>query len=180
MWRSKEILSQNIAQSTSFIAKCDIQACCLLTISHTAAIRSHISVPVSYHTKQTDNKNLPLILIIMSWSNNMETFCLLRSCMLYYVPLAPRTSRFTVVSHHPNVFPPSIRVCLCQTLWWYFLQFFTNGFQIPRYGDYGWDLEWINFSWLWLNFQGHRRSLCFKINFVYAILPVVLCWWLSN
>ena len=48
------------------------------------------------------------------------------------------------------------------------------------HGDHGLDLELMNFSWLWLNFQGHRRS-CFKINFVYAIFPVVLCGsWLSN
>ena len=38
------------------------------------------------------------------------------------------------------------------------------------------DLELVNFSWPWLNFQGHTESLCFKSNFVYAIFPVVLCW----
>ena len=38
----------------------------------------------------------------------------------------------------------------------YFLQFFANGFHILRYGDDGQDLEVINFSWLCLNFQGHR------------------------
>ena len=30
-----------------------------------------------------------------------------------------------------------------------------------------------------LNFEGHRGSLCFKIN-VYTIFSIVLCWWLSN
>ena len=37
----------------------------------------------------------------------------------------------------------------------------------------GQDLELINFSWLWLNFEGHRGLLGFKINIVYAILPSV-------
>ena len=46
---------------------------------------------------------------------------------------------------------------------WYFLQFFANGVQIFIYGDHGKYLELINFSWLWLNFQSHRGSLCFKI-----------------
>ena len=44
---------------------------------------------------------------------------------------------------------------------WYFLHFFTRGFHILRYGDHGKDLELINLSWPWLNFQGHSRSLCF-------------------
>ena len=57
----------------------------------------------------------------------------------------------------------------------YFLQSFTNGFQILRYGNHEQDLELINFSGLGLNFQGHMRS-CFKINLVYTIFPVVLCW----
>ena len=57
-----------------------------------------------------------------------------------------------------------IRVHMCQTLFtWYFLQFFTNCFQILRYGDQGEDLELINFSWPCLNRQGHRGSLCFKL-----------------
>ena len=71
--------------------------------------------------------------------------------------------------------------CLCQTLFtWYFLPFFTDNFQILGYGYHGQDLELVNFLWPWLYFQGHRASLCFKINFVYAVFPVVLCWWLSN
>ena len=51
----------------------------------------------------------------------------------------------------------------------YFLQFFANGFQTLIYGDHGQDLECLNFSWLWLNFQGDKVSLCFNINFVYTI-----------
>ena len=85
------------------------------------------------------------------------------------------TSRFTVVSRRPNV---SQRPCLCQTLFMqYFPQFFTNSFQILRYGDLGQDLHLMNnFSWRWHSFQGHRGSLCFKINFVYMKFPVLLCW----
>ena len=45
----------------------------------------------------------------------------------------------------------------------YFLQFFTNGLQILRYGDHGQDLELINFPWLWLNFQGHRGYYVSKL-----------------
>ena len=56
----------------------------------------------------------------------------------------------------------------------YFLQVFTNNFQILRYGDYVQDLELINLSWLGLNFHGHRGSLCFKINFVYIIFQPLL------
>ena len=85
-------------------------------------------------------------------------------------------SRFTVVSRHPNVFLRS-HLHLCQTLFMqYFLQFSANCFQILRYDDHGKDLELINFSWPWCNFQGHRESLCFKIKFVFVIFPVVLCW----
>ena len=95
----------------------------------------------------------------------------------------------------------------------YFLQFFTNGFQILRYGDYGQNLELVNFLWLLLNFKGHQGSfilphqgrnssqpltvipyatcidgwdkwgwgsLCFLINFVYAIFPTVFHQWLST
>ena len=56
------------------------------------------------------------------------------------------------------------------------LQFFINSFQHHRYGD----LNLVNFSWLWLNFQGHRGLLCFKINFVYEIFPTAFHQWLSN
>ena len=71
-----------------------------------------------------------------------------------------RTSRFTVVSCHPNV-------CrhLCQILFtWYFLQFFTNRFQILRC-DHGQDLELIDFSWFWLNFQGTGGHYVSKLTF---------------
>ena len=63
------------------------------------------------------------------------------------------TSRFTVVSCHPNVCShpsASIHVCirprLCQTLFTrYFLQSFANDFQIFRYRDHVQDLELNNF-----------------------------------
>ena len=75
---------------------------------------------------------------------------------------------------------PRPRPCLhlYQTLFTqYFLQYITNGFQILRYCDHRQDLELNNFLSPLLNFQG-QKGLCFKINFVYVIFPVVLCWWL--
>ena len=96
------------------------------------------------------------------------------------------TSRFTVVSCHPNVcrcpsirLHPSVPDLFMQYFLRYFLQFFANGFQNLRYGNHGQDLELVNFLWPWLNFQGHR-SLCFKIHFVYTMFPVVLCSWVSH
>ena len=62
----------------------------------------------------------------------------------------------------------------------YFLQLFARGFKILRYGNHWWDLELINFSLLWLNFESHSGLLCFKINFIYAIFPIVFCQWLSK
>ena len=63
------------------------------------------------------------------------------------------TSRFTVVSRHPNLsrrLHPSasirVRPHLCQTLFMrYFLQVFDDDFKILRFGDHGKDLE-LNFS----------------------------------
>ena len=63
------------------------------------------------------------------------------------------TSRFTMVSHHPNVSQhlhpcPSVCICphLCPTLFMrYFLQFFTDGFQILTSGDHGKTLNWSTF-----------------------------------
>ena len=71
------------------------------------------------------------------------------------------TSRFTVVSRHPNVCRrPSVCVRLCQTLFmWYFLQFVTNDFQIFWYGDHWQVLDWIIFLLPWVNFQGHRAHV---------------------
>ena len=37
-------------------------------------------------------------------------------------------------------------------------------------------LELISFSWPCFNFQGHRASLCFKLNFVCSILLAVFHW----
>ena len=55
----------------------------------------------------------------------------------------------------------SASVCpvrLCQNLFtWFFLQFFSNSFQILRYGDHRQNLELVSFSWPCLNFQGHRE-----------------------
>ena len=96
------------------------------------------------------------------------------------LPLAQGgTSRFTVVSHRPNVcWRPSvcIRPRLCHTLFTqYFLQFFTSDFQIFRYGDHGQDRELIHFLWSWLNFQGHRGHYVSKLTlfmryFLYFVL----------
>ena len=79
------------------------------------------------------------------------------------------------VSVCQSIRPHPSACVLCQTLFTrYFLQFFTNGFQIHRYADHGQDLELISCSCLWLNFHGHKGSLCFKMNFVYVIFLVVL------
>ena len=59
----------------------------------------------------------------------------------------------------------------------YFIQFFVNGFPILWYSDHEWDLE--VFMTL-AQFSKLLGVIMFKINFVYTIFPVVLCWWLSN
>ena len=83
-----------------------------------------------------------------------------------------------MVSHHPNVcLYPSASASVPDFVYAIFPTVFNNGFQILRFSDHGQDLELINFSWPWLNFQGHRGA-CFKINFY--IFPVVLYFWLSN
>ena len=53
------------------------------------------------------------------------------------------TSRFTAVSHRPHVsWHPCLHLHLCQSLFMrYFLQFFTDSFQILRYSDPGEDFE---------------------------------------
>ena len=89
------------------------------------------------------------------------------------------TYRFTVVSRHLNVC--RVRPRLYQSLFTqYFQQFGADRFQILRYGEHRQDRELLNFSWLWLHFQGHRGSLCFKNNFVYSIFLAVFCRWLSH
>ena len=45
----------------------------------------------------------------------------------------------------------------------YFLQFFTNGFQILRCDDHEQGLELLNSSWLWRNFQGRRGYYVSKL-----------------
>ena len=88
----------------------------------------------------------------------------------HYVPSAlgaRRTSKFTVVSHHPNVSRrPHLcpRPCLFPTLFTqYFLQFFVDGFQIHRYGDYGKDLELIMFCDLGSIFKVTRDHYVSKL-----------------
>ena len=74
-------------------------------------------------------------------------------------------SRFLWFPHHPNV-SHRLHPHLCQTLFMqYFLWDFTDSFQILRYGDHRQDFESINFSWPWLNFQGHRGYAIFTVVF---------------
>ena len=73
---------------------------------------------------------------------------------------------------HPDLlwFPVTqmcVSVHICARLFTqYFLQFFTNDFQIFRYGDHEQDIELFNFSWPWLNFQGHRAHYVSKLTLV--------------
>ena len=78
------------------------------------------------------------------------------------------TSRFTMVSRHLNVSCSQSASVFARLVYVIFpIGFFT--YQILRYGDDGQELELINFLWPWLNFQGVKGSLCFKINTVYLI-----------
>ena len=101
---------------------------------------------------------------------DLQSVSVIGSVNADYVPPALQergTSRFTVVSHHPNVcrhLPIRVRPHLCQTLFTrYFLRFFTNDFQIFRYGDHGQDFDWIIFLWPWLNFEGYRGHYISKL-----------------
>ena len=70
-----------------------------------------------------------------------------------------------------TVMPSRIHSSVCARHCWCNISysFFANGLKNFWYDDHWQNIELINFSWLWLNCQGHRMSLCFKSNFVYVI-----------
>ena len=106
-------------------------------------------------------------------------------------------SRFTVVSLSTKCASVCIHPCLCQSLFtWYFLQgvimfqnelclrnisysFVPMAFKFLHMVTMDKTLTWLTFYDYGLIFKV-TGSLCFKINFVYVVFPVVLCRWLAN
>ena len=131
---------------------------------------------IGLYCKDTRLQLLPadILLIIIMHPCCHQFFTVNMAIICWMTATKTRLLSIIVKVWKVKMYRGSKRLCVCDISY----SFLPVVFKFTHMMTMDKDLELSNFSWPWLNFQGHMVSLCFKL--LYVIFHVVLCWWLSH